>query len=177
MRNNYPKLCLLQCCQIFRFHEHSWVCGARVRNSTGAGGRVHWVLAWPAVLEVRSWSWKEKKDDFLQLWDSKGRRSPKPPVWNVRKESLKDAPFPDFCASEAEIDFEIQVLKIPVLSSKTFAPLHPNKALFLCKFAAYLYICWNLWRLVYLFIEFSVSLVLHLGFLRFGFVVVVFGVF
>lgn len=36
---------------------------------------------------------KEKKDDFLQLWDSKGKRNPKPSAWNVRKESLKDAPF------------------------------------------------------------------------------------
>lgn len=130
MRHNYPKLCLWQCCQIFHFREHSWTCGGRVGNSTVAGGRVHWVLAWLAVLEVRRWSWKEKKDSFLQLWDSKGKKSPKPPVWNVRKESLKDFPFPDFCASEADFDLEIQVLKIPVLSSKIFAPLPPSKDLF-----------------------------------------------
>lgn len=49
-------------------------------------------------------------------------------------------PFPDCCASEAEFDLEIQVLKIPVLTSKTFAFLPPTKDLFLCKFAAYLYV-------------------------------------
>lgn len=43
---------------------------------------------------------------------------------------MKDFPFPDFCASEAEFDLEIQVLKIPVLSSKIFAPLPPTKDLF-----------------------------------------------
>lgn len=66
---------------------------------------------------------------FYSFETVRGKKSPKTPVWNVGKESMKDFPFLDFCASEAEVGLDIQVLKIPVLSFKTFAPLLPTKDL------------------------------------------------
>lgn len=94
-----------QYCQIFHFHKHSWACGARVRNSTAASGWVHWVPSWLAVVEVRSWNWKEKKDDFLQLWDWKRKI-----VWECRERFFERCPFPDCCSSETEFDLGTQVL-------------------------------------------------------------------
>lgn len=80
-----------QCCQIFHFHEHSWACGARVRNSTVAGSGVCWVQGWPSVVEVRSRNWRGKEDDFLQLWDCNLEKKKKK-FGSVRKESFKDGP-------------------------------------------------------------------------------------
>lgn len=120
-------------------------------------GRVHWVLAWLAVLEVRSWSWKEKKDYFLQLWDSKEKKSPKPPVWNVRKESLEEPPFQTSVPQRLSLILRFRFLKyLYCLLRHLLLYLQLQS----CSCAAYLYICWKFWSLVYLFIEFSVSLVL-----------------
>lgn len=150
-----------QCCQIFHFHEHSWASGARVRNSTAARGWVRWVPAWPAVLEVRSWNWKEKKDDFLQFWDYKKKQ-----FWNVRKESSQTA-----VPRRQSLILGFMFLTYLYCFYKTFALPPPAKDLVSCKFAAYLYSCWKLGGFlclfIYLRIEFSVPLVLYLGFFVF----------
>lgn len=120
-----------QCCQIFQFHEHSWACGARVRNSTAARGWVRWVPAWPAVLEVRSWNWKERKDDFLQLWDCKKKQFGK-----ARKQSLKDAPSQTAAPQRLSLILGLRFLTQLYWLCKTFVPLPPAKNLVLCKSAS-----------------------------------------
>lgn len=79
---------------------------------------------------------KKRRMAFYNFETVRGGKKPQTTSLKVKKESLKDFPFPDFCASEAEFDLEIQVLKIPVLSSKIFAALPPTKDLFFCKLAA-----------------------------------------
>lgn len=105
-----------------------------------------------------------------------GKKKPQTTSLECKERVLGRCPFPDSCASEAEFDLEIQVLKIPVLSSKTFAPLPPTTDLFLCNLLIYLLKALEVGLFIF---EFSVSLVLlyhwYLGVLWFEFVFVVFG--
>ena len=164
MRNNYPKLCLSD--NAVRFSTSMSAAGHVVPGweiPPRLEAELHWVPAWLAVLEVGSWNWKEKKDDFLQLWDCKKKQ-----FWNVRKECLNDAPSQTAAPQTLSLILGFRFLAYLCCLYKTFAPLPSAKDLVLCKFAAYLDICWKLRSLfIYLFVEFSVPLVLYLGFFVF----------
>lgn len=84
-----------QCCQIFHFLEHSWACGARMRNSTAAGSWAHWVQGCPSALDLGADTRERRRTTFSSCQIGKEIQ-----FGTVRKESFK-GPFPNCCFSKS----------------------------------------------------------------------------
>lgn len=85
-------------------------------------------------------SGKKRKMTFYGLETVREKKKNPNHQFGMQGKSLWKMPLPRLLCLRGWVYLEIQVLKIPVLTSKTFAFLPPTKGLFLCKFAAYLYV-------------------------------------
>lgn len=109
-----------QRCQIFHFLEHSWACGARMRNSTAAGSWAHWVQGCPSALDLGADSRERRRMTFSSFEIGK-----KIQFGSVRKDSFK-GPVPRLLLLK-EFYVGIQTLNIPALPLQNRCHLHPTK--------------------------------------------------